>query len=92
MSKLLLSVFQFMLSSAFSRVLTGAGLSLFSYSFLSTIFTSMVASYVSSFSLLNAGFGFLSISGVIEANNILLSALFTRVAIKSLNLRLCKSS
>jgi hypothetical protein len=91
MSKLLLSVFQLMLSSAFSRVLAGAGLSLFSYSFLSTVLTSMIASYVSAFSLLNASFGFLTLSGVIEGTNILLSALVTRATIKSLNLRLGKS-
>lgn len=91
MSKLILLVFNLILSSAFSRVLTGAGLSLFSYSFMTGIVTNLISSYVSSFPILGVGFNFLSISGVVQGANILLSALVTRATIKSLSLRLGKS-
>jgi len=91
MAKLILLILNVLLSSAFSRVLTGAGLSLFSYSFLTGIVTNLISSYVSAFPVLGAGFNFLSLSGVVQGTNIVLSALVTRVTIKSLSLRLGKS-
>jgi len=91
MAKLILLVFNLILSSAFSRVLSGAGLSLFSYSFITVIVTNLISSYVSSFPILGVAFNFLSLSGVVEGVNIVLSALITRATIKSLSLRLGKS-
>lgn len=91
MAKLILLIFNLLLSSAFSRVLTGAGLSLFSYSFMTGIVTNLIASYVSAFPVLDVGFNFLSLAGVVQGANIVLSALITRATIKSLSLRLGKA-
>jgi Protein of unknown function (DUF2523) len=91
MGKLILLVLNIILSSAFSRILTGAGLSLFSYTFMTGVVTNLIASYVSAFPIIGIGFNFLSISGIVQGSNIVLSALVTRATIKSLTIRLGKS-